>query len=252
MAGGPEITSPADAGTGGSPTGPPHPPRPPVARVGGDDPAPKPASGFTSDQLRRDAIPLLSSSDQLPKSCHVKDEVAPHPTRRTVYKVANKRIPRISRRRSSEAPADPRRSPQITATEALLTAVIPAYPRPARNYQDRPATPEVAGSSPVAPVENTLQIGIFCCPLWRNRPPAFDRSRAHPARASGRGPVSVKPCKSPCSVAGDGVRVLGDPAAIPQADRPAVLGGADWNYEWPEASCSSGCCDVAAVSFRVW
>ena len=97
----------------------------------------------------------FSSSDQLPKSCHVKDEVAPHPTRRTVYKVANKRIPRISRRRSSEAPADPRRSPQITATEALLTPVIPAYPRPARNYQDRPVTPEVAGSSPVAPVSQS-------------------------------------------------------------------------------------------------
>jgi hypothetical protein len=151
MAGGPEITSPADAGTGGSPTGPPHPPRPPVARAGGDDPAPKPASGFTSDQLRGGRHPLLSSSDQLPKSCHVKDEVAPHPTRRTVYKVVNKRIPRISRRRSSEAPADPRRSPQITATEALLTAVIPANPRPARSEHDRPVTPEVAGSSPVAP-----------------------------------------------------------------------------------------------------
>jgi hypothetical protein len=147
-----------------------------------------------------------------------------------------------------------RRSPAIPANHRDRTpahGVIPVYPRPARNYQDRPVTPEVAGSSPVAPVKS-LQIGIFFCPLWRNRPPAFDRSRAHPARASGRGPVSVKPCKSPCSVAGDGVRVLGDPAAIPQADRPAVLGGADWNYEWPEASCSSGCCDVAAVSFRVW
>ena len=37
----------------------------------------------------------------------------------------------------------------------------------------RPVTPEVAGSSPVAPVENTPQIGIFCCPFWRNRPPAL-------------------------------------------------------------------------------
>jgi hypothetical protein len=59
-----------------------------------------------------------------------------------------------------------------------------------------------------------------------------------PARESGRGPVSVKPCKSRCSVAGHGVRVLGHPAAIPQANRPAVLGGAGWDYEWPEASAS--------------
>jgi hypothetical protein len=94
---------------------------------------------------------------------------------------------------------------------------------------------------------NTLPMGIFCCPFWRNRPPALRSvTRAHPARESGRDPVSVKPCKSACSVAGHEVGVLGHPAAIPQANRPAVLGGADWDYEWPEASCSAGCCDVAA------
>jgi len=32
---------------------------------------------------------------------------------------------------------------------------IPAYPRSARKRQDRPVTPEVAGSSPVAPVQPT-------------------------------------------------------------------------------------------------
>jgi hypothetical protein len=31
----------------------------------------------------------------------------------------------------------------------------------------------IAGSSPVAPVENILQIRIFCCRFWRDRPPAF-------------------------------------------------------------------------------
>ena len=103
----------------------------------------------------KSGLPALEARERLRKPVAReggRNEVAPHPTRRTVYKVANKRMPRISRRRSSEAPADPRRSPQITATEALLTVVIPAYPRPARNYQDRPVTPEVAGSSPVAPV----------------------------------------------------------------------------------------------------
>ena len=40
----------------------------------------------------------------------------------------------------------------------------------------RPVTPEVAGSSPVAPVKD-LQIGIFCCLTRRKRPPAS----IHPA-----------------------------------------------------------------------
>jgi hypothetical protein len=38
------------------------------------------------------------------------------------------------------------------------------------------STPEVAGSSPVAPVKY-LQIGIFCCRCRRKRPPAY----FHPA-----------------------------------------------------------------------
>jgi hypothetical protein len=59
-----------------------------------------------------------------------------------------------------------RRSPAIPANHRDRTpahGVIPVYPRPARNYQDRPVTPEVAGSSPVAPVKS-LQIGIFFLP----------------------------------------------------------------------------------------
>jgi hypothetical protein len=42
----------------------------------------------------------------------------------------------------------------------------------------RPVTPEVAGSSPVAPVENILQIRIFCWPSGRRRSPASHRSPA--------------------------------------------------------------------------
>jgi hypothetical protein len=45
--------------------------------------------------------------------------------------------------------------------ESLAQAGNPAYPRSARKGHDRPVTPEVAGSSPVAPVANILQIGIF-------------------------------------------------------------------------------------------
>jgi hypothetical protein len=69
-----------------------------------------------------------------------------------------RRIPRSSRRRSPEAPANPGQSPQRQGRKTLLTVGIPAYPRSARKRQDRPVTPEVAGSSPVAPVKD-LQLG---------------------------------------------------------------------------------------------
>src|SRR5687767_15401663 len=70
----------------------------------------------------------------------------------SVHRSGNDRIPRPSRRRSPEAPARARQSPQDEGRKALLSAGIPAYSRPSRNNQDRPVTPEVAGSSPVAPV----------------------------------------------------------------------------------------------------
>src|SRR6266545_3505633 len=56
-----------------------------------------------------------------------------------------------------------------------------------------PVTPEVAGSSPVAPVENILQIGIFGCLFWRNRPPAFQ-----PVTPSSRTRIrdAVRSCKA--------------------------------------------------------
>jgi hypothetical protein len=73
-----------------------------------------------------------------------------------------------------EVAGNPRPPPEIPATpraKHLLSPVIPAYSRPARNRHDRPVTPEVAGSSPVAPAKY-LQIGIFCRLVRRNRPPA--------------------------------------------------------------------------------
>jgi hypothetical protein len=43
----------------------------------------------------------------------------------------------------------------------MLPPQIPAYPRSTRKRHDRPVTPEVAGSSPVAPVSPFgLQIGF--------------------------------------------------------------------------------------------
>ncbi len=79
-------------------------------------------------------------------------------------------IPRSSRTTSPEAPGQARQSPQRHGWKALLTPGIPAYHRSGRKRQDRPVTPEVVGSSPVAPVKY-LQSGIFCCRSWRKRPP---------------------------------------------------------------------------------
>ena len=70
-------------------------------------------------------------------------------------------IPRSSRRRSPEAPARARQFPQHQGRKALATTGIPAYPRSARKRQDRPVTPEVAGSSPVAPVKVLQIVDVF-------------------------------------------------------------------------------------------
>ena len=86
------------------------------------------------------------------------------------------RIPPSSRTRPPEAPGQTRQSPQRQARKGPLPPAIPAYPRSARKHHDRPVTPEVAGSSPVAPVK-FLQIASF---FWRldvvDRRPLF-----HPA-----------------------------------------------------------------------
>src|SRR5207253_298155 len=53
-----------------------------------------------------------------------------------------------------EVAGNPGRHPRVPArpsSKDLLAAGLPAYSRSARKRQDRPVTPEVAGSSPVAP-----------------------------------------------------------------------------------------------------
>jgi hypothetical protein len=62
-------------------------------------------------------------------------------------------------------PAGARQSPQGDARNALLAPGIPAYPRRDRKRHARPVTPEVAGSSPVAPRRKDLQIGMFVATL---------------------------------------------------------------------------------------
>ncbi len=65
----------------------------------------------------------------------------------------------------------PGNSRKTTGEEGLLATEIPAYSRSAPKTQDRPVMPEVAGSSPVAPVK-TLQTRKFCRPVQAQRPPA--------------------------------------------------------------------------------
>jgi hypothetical protein len=73
------------------------------------------------------------------------------PSRRLLLR--QRSIPRSSRTGSPQSPAKPRESPQWWSQKAMLTAESPAYPCSARKRQDRPVTPEVAGSSPVAPAQ---------------------------------------------------------------------------------------------------
>jgi hypothetical protein len=62
---------------------------------------------------------------------------------------ASRRYPAGGPRKLPLAPAHPR----THAKQCPLFAGIPAYTRSARKRHDRPVTPEVAGSSPVAPIK---------------------------------------------------------------------------------------------------
>jgi hypothetical protein len=74
--------------------------------------------------------------------------------------VVRRSIPRSSRRTPPEASAHTRRSPQRTRRIGLLIREIASYLGSARRCHARPVTPEVAGSSPVAPAKY-LQIHMF-------------------------------------------------------------------------------------------
>jgi hypothetical protein len=122
-----------------------------------------------------------------------------------------------------EPPGSTRPCPRNHATtraKSPAPPVIPAYPRSARKRHDRPVAPEVAGSSPVAPVENILQTAMFCCPCWRKRPPASRRPSARIPPEISRASAAEKCCKthvlSPVEAA-DALRVFGHPARIPLA-----------------------------------
>ena len=73
-------------------------------------------------------------------------------------------LPRISRTMAPEAPARPPESPSGPGSKD------PGYSRSARKRHDRPVTPEVAGSSPVAPaIQHRSALGIMK-PMSRELP----------------------------------------------------------------------------------
>src|SRR5438034_31881 len=91
-------------------------------------------------------------------------------------------IPRSSRRRSSQAPADARLSPQGHGRIGLLTAGIPAHPRSGRKRHDRPVTPELA-------------VRVLSFPLQDSPANAgVSRRRARSARPRDRAPGWGQPC----------------------------------------------------------
>ena len=133
-------------------------------------------------------------------------------------------------------PADARQSPQDEVRNALLAPGIPAYPRPRRKLQDRPVTPEVAGSSPVAPVESPCEwaSSVACTGATDRRPP--DRSRLAVCSYTGRflfrqQPIPLisrrhqrKLSSKPCNPRTDRVQcpaLVGNPRLLPVNPEPA-------------------------------
>src|SRR5687767_6737362 len=87
-----------------------------------------------------------------------------------------------------EVAGNPRRHPRIPARPSSKNPArggIPAYTRSARNRQDRPVTPEVAGSSPVAPVETPCKDAYFVVASEN----VIARSGSKRSKLDGRGAV---------------------------------------------------------------
>ena len=143
-------------------------------------------------------------------------------------------IPRSSRTSLPEGPVGSRESPQPQGRKALRFTGIPADPRSTRKRHDRPVTPEVAGSSPVAPVDS-LQIGISRCRFRRQieadytdfslAAPKSNQSRPnrvrHPSISSRSRPSFTRATKAACDYT-KRPEVTAPPRAIDAGRRPVV------------------------------
>src|SRR5438034_7609128 len=131
-------------------------------------------------------------------------------------------IPRSSRRRSSQAPADARLSPQGHGRIGLLTAGIPAHPRSGRKRHDRPVTPELA-------------VRVLSFPLQDSPANAgVSRRRARSARPRDRAPGWGQPCPAKRKTAA--LRRFHGASRTRTGD----LLGAISALSWPEFGLTSG------------
>jgi hypothetical protein len=150
-------------------------------------------------------------------------------------------IPRSSRTRLPATPADSRESPHEAAWNLLLAQGILADPRPARQHQDRPVTPEVvAGSSPGASVKIpanrhlVLSLGRQIRPDYTDfSPPSLKRAKPP---ETGQPGIDSKPIQIPFRVTASTARnytkwpEVKAPAAVAVECRKSRLGrrqGAD-------------------------
>src|SRR5439155_19116268 len=125
-----------------------------------------------------------------------------------------------------------RLSPQRHGRKALLWPVIPAYPRSARKRHDRPVTPEVAGSSPVAPVKD-LRVGLFSCPCRRKRTPVFCDPVLILPGCSRRKPCVAAKARSASAVAERSSPATRGPARLRSEPQQAAAGGEAAAECWP-------------------
>ena len=98
----------------------------------------------------------------LPMASRGRSAVARRPRRSRRSLLRQRSIPRSSRRRAPEALACTRESTQRLGWKTLLSPGNPRRLPPGRRYQDRPVTPEVAGSSPVAAVSRSACKKALC------------------------------------------------------------------------------------------
>jgi hypothetical protein len=127
--------------------------------------------------------------------------------------VTSRAHPAGGRRTPPPAPANTRKS----RVERPALAQIPAYSRSARKRQDRPVTPEVAGSSPVAPAfpartlcesacfvacQGADDPSVFIYPAYtphgnrRRKPPIAADSRNSDCRSIGRSSPGIRTWKT--------------------------------------------------------
>ena len=206
-----------------------------------------PCQRVPADPCRAPSRPVASAAADRP-NCHSVHASRPLSHAGSTRQAGGNRAPQVSRghsfsgdhpiRQKNARTFGSRRRPGLASLGGsragnrhgfALSGPVCLHPFSAVHPLSRPVTPEVAGSSPVAPVENILQTSIFCCLYWRDRPPAFRPvTRSSRTRSRTRSGQS-KALQIAMFCGGHAVRLLGHSAAIPQANRPAVLGGADTN-----------------------